>query len=111
MYALLYMDMFKVSQALNQDGRNNRKLKGAEGNSVDCMPGNEFRYLYRRSGTRSNGRACLIIASTLTTAALQTNIGVRPSSTLNGKCDVYKKNALSIRFKGIARQSAVILSP
>lgn len=45
MYALLYMDMFKVLQVLNQDARNNRKLKEVEGNNVDCMSGNEFRYL------------------------------------------------------------------
>lgn len=37
--------MFKVSQVLNQDARNNHKLKGTEGNTVDCIPGNEFRYL------------------------------------------------------------------
>lgn len=45
MYALLYPDVFKASRVLNQEARNNRKLKGAEGNNVDCMPGNEFRYL------------------------------------------------------------------
>lgn len=45
MYVLLYTDIFKILQVLNQDARNNRKLKGTEGNNVVCMPGNEFRYL------------------------------------------------------------------
>lgn len=38
------MGIFKASGVLNQDARNNRKLKRSEGNNVDCMSDNEFRY-------------------------------------------------------------------
>lgn len=99
--------MFKASQVLNQDARNNRKLKGSEGNNVDCMPGNEFRY----PPVQWNSFEWPSVSDYCVDSYYYRLINEQRSSPveyIKSECDI--KKVLSIRFKRIARQSNVILS-
>jgi len=107
MYALLYTDVFKTLQVLNQDARNNRKLKGAEGNYVDCMPGNEFRYLPAQwnSFERPSMSDYCVDSHHYRLINEHRSLSVE---YIKSRCDI--KMVLSILLKEIARQSTVILS-
>lgn len=99
--------MFKVLQVLNQDARNNRKLKGVEGNNVDCMPGNEFRYLPAQWNSFERPSMSDYCVDSYYYHLINEHRS-SPVEYIKSECDI--KTVLSILLKGIARQSAVIFS-